>query len=66
MKNKSLSYFINLDKFPINEPKSSKYQNIIKEAQEALEFDGLGGLTVSRIIASTMGIIARQKLSRDI
>ena len=40
MKNKSLSYFINLDKFPIDKPKSSRYQYIIKEAQEALDFDG--------------------------
>ena len=40
MKNKSLSYFINLDKFPIDEPKSSKYQSIIEEAQKALDFDG--------------------------
>ena len=37
MKNKSLSYFINLDKFPIDEPKSSRYQSIIKEAQKALD-----------------------------
>ena len=36
----NLSYFIDLDKFPIDEPKSFKYQSIIKEAQEALDFDG--------------------------
>ena len=40
MSPKNLSYFIDLKNFPINEPKSSKYQKIIKEAQEALEFDG--------------------------
>ncbi len=40
MSPKNLSYFIDLKNFPINEPESSKYQNIIKEAQEALEFDG--------------------------
>ena len=40
MCSKNLSYFIDLKNFPINEPKSSKYQKIIKEAQEALEFDG--------------------------
>ena len=45
MKNKSLSYFINLDKFPIDKPKSSRYQYIIKEAQEALDFDGCYVLT---------------------
>ena len=37
---KNLSYFIDLQNFPIHEPQSSKYQQIIKEAQEALEFDG--------------------------
>ena len=37
---KNLSYFIDLQNFPIHEPQSSKYQQIVKEAQEALEFDG--------------------------
>ena len=37
---KNLSYFIDLKNFPIDEPESSKYQKIIKESQEALEFDG--------------------------
>ena len=37
---KNLSYFIDIKNFPINEPESSKYQKIIKEAQEALKFDG--------------------------
>ena len=45
MKNKSLSYFINLDKFPIDKPQSSRYQSIIKEVQEALDFDGCYVLT---------------------
>ena len=40
MSPKNLSYFIDLKNFPIKEPKSSKYQEIIKEAQGALEFDG--------------------------
>ena len=40
MSPKNLSYFIDLQNFPIDEPQSSKYQQIIKEAQEALEFDG--------------------------
>ena len=31
---KNLSYFIDLKNFPINEPESSKYQKIIKEAHE--------------------------------
>ena len=40
MSPKKLSYFIDLQNFPIHEPQSSKYQQIVKEAQEALEFDG--------------------------
>ena len=40
MSPKNLSYFIDLQNFPIHEPQSSKYQQIVKEAQEALEFDG--------------------------
>ena len=31
------------------------------EIMPEVDIDGLGGLTVSRLIASTMGIIARQK-----
>ena len=37
---KNLSYFIDIKNFPINEPESAKYKKIVKEAQEALEFDG--------------------------
>ena len=40
MSPKNLSYFIDLQNFPIHEFQSSKYQQIVKEAQEALEFDG--------------------------
>ena len=36
----NISYFIDLDKFPIHEPQSSKYQKIVKEAREALDYDG--------------------------
>ena len=36
----NISYFINLDKFPIHEPQSSQYQIIVKEAREALDYDG--------------------------
>ena len=36
----NISYFVNLGKFPIHEPQSSKYQTIIKEAREALDYDG--------------------------
>ena len=32
------------------------------EIMPEVDIDGLGGLTVSRLIASTMGIIARQKI----
>ena len=37
---KNLSYFIDIKNFPINEPENVKYKKIVKEAQEALEFDG--------------------------
>ena len=40
MISENISYFINLNKFPVHEPESKKYQSIIKEAREALEFDG--------------------------
>jgi hypothetical protein len=40
MSEKNLSYFIDLKNFPIDELQSSKCQKVIKEAQEALEFDG--------------------------
>ena len=36
----NINYFINLDKFPIYEPQSLKYQKIVKEAREALDYDG--------------------------
>ena len=36
----NINYFIDLDKFPIHEPQSSKYQKIVKEAREALDYDG--------------------------
>jgi agmatinase len=32
------------------------------EIMPEVDIDGIGGLTVSRLIASTMGIIARQQL----
>ena len=37
---KNFSYFIDLKNFPIHEPQSSKYQTIVKEAREALDYDG--------------------------
>ncbi len=40
MNNKNLSYFIDLKKFPINEPESHKYKTIIQEAKESLALDG--------------------------
>ena len=40
MTKRELSYFVNLDKFPIHDIDNLKYKKIVKEAQEALTLDG--------------------------
>ena len=40
MMKKELSYFVNLNKFPIHNSDHSKYKKIVQEAREALTLDG--------------------------
>ena len=40
MMKKELSYFVNLNEFPIHDSDNSKYKKIVQEAREALNLDG--------------------------
>ena len=40
MMKKELSYFVNLNEFPIHDSDNSKYKKIVQEAREALSLDG--------------------------
>lgn len=40
MSKNDLSYFINLEKFPINDHENFKYKKIVQEAREAIAIDG--------------------------
>ena len=40
MMKKELSYFVNLNEFPIHDSDNSKYKKIVQEAREALTLDG--------------------------
>ena len=58
MKKNKLSYFINLEKFPIHDRKNSKYKKIIQEAKKALVTDGC---YVFKSIINTEAIYEMQK-----
>ena len=40
MNKNNLSYFVDLKKFPINDPESPKFKKIVEEAREAISIDG--------------------------
>ena len=40
MNKKELSYFVNLNEFPIHDSENSNYKKIVQDAREALTLDG--------------------------
>ena len=58
MMKKELSYFVNLNKFPIHDSDNSKYKKIVQEAREALSLDGC---YVLKSIINTEAIYEMQK-----
>ncbi len=58
MMKKELSYFVNLNEFPIHDRDNSKYKKIVQEAREALSLDGC---YVLKSIINTEAIYEMQK-----
>ena len=51
----NISHFINLDKYSIHDPKSKKYQSVIKEAKERYG-NKAGEITVCKLIEEDSGV----------